>query len=70
MEEEQAYKIKLKIYSDPPPKRRVVFFDLTPTKLLYLMRGNWKIEAKKPLKGEKEKNLAKMEKRLWFMKAP
>jgi hypothetical protein len=29
MEEEQAYKIKLKLYSDPPPKRRVVFFYLT-----------------------------------------
>jgi hypothetical protein len=32
MEEEQAYKIKIKLYSDPPPKRRVVFLPPNPLK--------------------------------------
>jgi hypothetical protein len=34
MEEEQAYKIKLKLYSDPPPKGGSLFFYLTPTHFL------------------------------------
>jgi hypothetical protein len=34
MEEEQAYKIKLKLYSGSPLKGESLFFDLTPTPLL------------------------------------